>query len=223
MEDRSAKPFLGYGSLLSRASAEQSFGPLAEFRCVRVSGYARVFNKVCVHSIRSGVADPRGSEIACACAMRVPGAELTAALIWIPASRAEGFFEREREFRVVEVEYSDLETAKVGRASLCTMWNDHDLRDSFANEEEYELEIGQHYAGKLWREDILPVRAYLRCCLEGARTLGIHERFLHETLLADGSRLDDFLKAHPEALVVPEAIDGGRYCATQEDQIKDPE
>ncbi len=205
---------LGYGSLLSRGSAERTFGRLPPPRVVDVPGYARVFNKVCVHSIKSGAAAPDQLEIGCACAVPLPGQKLTAALLRVPSDRAASFFAREREFRIIEASYLDVTTLKRGKALLSTMWTEQGLRDSFESDEVFDREIGQYCGGKMWRPDILPARAYLRCCLDGAEGLQIRDAFVNESLLADRSSLSEYLErraASPE----PDGKTPARYTTPE--------
>lgn len=83
------------------------------------------------------------------------------------------FYEREEEFVFIQVEPVDLEGNPMGvKAIMCGKSTDEAYRqDRCKTEEEYHLKWGRWGIDKIWRDDILPCRLYLRHCVNAAKSL----------------------------------------------------
>ena len=178
---------VGYGTLLSEASARRTAPSVARFRVVRVPGYLKVFNKVSpAWRARYDGKDPLA--IAVLAARERAGASFLGTAFEVDEQDFLALFEREHHYRWVEVACNEDDgSATTGR--MCAEWTDADYRlNRCVTEAEYERRIGRHYDGVLWRDDVLPSPPYLEACLEAARTLGreVYEDFGRTTFLADG-------------------------------------
>ncbi len=197
---------VGHGSLMSIESAARSFKRIEAFRTCTVPGFARVFNKVCIHSIRSGAVDQGAREIACCSATPLPGHVLHAAAFDLHREEVPSLLEREHEFEVVPVEISEAgpHTTNTKTALLCVETTDEVYRTTkCSSESEYHRRVGQFYEGKIWRDDIRPARAYLQLCLTAARDLGqgVYENLLDASFLADRkTTVREYLNSQPDVL-----------------------
>lgn len=189
---------VGYGSLLSEASARQTAPGLARFRLGRVEGYRRIFNKVGIVFLARDGADPSGPEISSCSTQPDPERSIDVALFEVGADEFAAIYEREHRFRWVEVTVQTAAGPAIGR--MCTEYNDADYRlNKCVTEAEYQRRVGRWYAGPIWRDDILPYPPYLRHCLRAAEGQGLRDRFLDSTFLADGvTTLRDYLAARPD-------------------------
>nr|XP_048321990.1 uncharacterized protein LOC107433283 isoform X7 [Ziziphus jujuba var. spinosa] len=109
-------------------------------------------------------------------------------LVKIPA-----FIEREREYRFLAVMPETLDgkplTSSTTPAVLCASYSDEEFFQNRCNEgkEIYFQQYGEYEIHKIWRDDILPCRVYLRHCLMAAKTLGdeAYDNFLDHSFLGD--------------------------------------
>ncbi|XP_048321988.2 uncharacterized protein LOC107433283 isoform X4 [Ziziphus jujuba] len=109
-------------------------------------------------------------------------------LVKIPA-----FIEREREYRFLAVMPETLDgkplTSSTSPAVLCASYSDEEFFQNRCNEgkEIYFQQYGEYEIHKIWRDDILPCRVYLRHCLMAAKTLGdeAYDNFLDHSFLGD--------------------------------------
>jgi hypothetical protein len=189
---------VGYGSLLSEASARQTVPALQNFRLVRVPGYRRIFNKVGVVFLSRHGADPSSRELASCSTQLDDHCEIICSQFECSPEDFVELYEREHRFRWVEVETlrfnslgSDssqgLSTKASGR--MCTGYDDMEYRlNKCITPAEYELRVGRYYTGALWRDDILPFPRYLAFCLQAASSQGdeVLDNFLDSSYLADG-------------------------------------
>ncbi len=178
---------VGYGSLLSEASARRTAPSLARFRLVRVPGYVRIFNKVSpAWMARHEVRDER--QVAVLAARERAGASFLGTAFAVDEDDFLSLFEREHHYRWVEVACVEEDgSATTGR--LCAEWTDAEYRlNRCVTEAEYERRVGRFYEGALWRDDVLPCPPYLEACLEAARSLGprVYDDFCRTSFLADG-------------------------------------
>lgn len=193
----------GYGSLMSYESATKSLKRVLSFKTAEVAGYARVFNKVCVHSVQTGAVNWATREVACCSAARMPGRVIVGALLELPRSDLSDFLEREHEFRIVPVEARVGATGEKVRALLCEEFDDESYRVKCSGEGEFERRVGQFYRGRIWRTDIRPARAYLQLCLAAARRLGpaASENLLDASYLGGKeTTIAEYLGARPHVL-----------------------
>ena len=105
------------------------------------------------------------------------------------AGRGGGLTKKKSEVRFAAVEVREAGPLPLrSPAVLCTRWTDADYRaERCSAEGEYEARYGRWGVEKIWRDDVLPCRVYLRRCVLAARGLGAEElaSFLDGTYLAD--------------------------------------
>ncbi|GFR46377.1 hypothetical protein Agub_g7959 [Astrephomene gubernaculifera] len=117
-------------------------------------------------------------------------AAVVVSLFEVPATPASvaAFIAREHEFRFVAVEPTDMEGRPVGRkAVICARNTDADYRRLRCPPDEWARRWSPYGITRVWRDDVLPCRTYLRHCVLAARALGpqAEEAFLQGTFLAD--------------------------------------
>lgn len=181
-------PVLGYGSLLSEASARETVPGLERFRLVRVPGYRRIFNKVGVVFFSRHGACHDSLEIASCSTEPAPGCDILCAAFDCPEEEFLALYEREHRFRWVEVEAVEADGGS-SRGRICTRYSDEEYRlNKCVTDAEYHSRVGQFYQGRLWRDDILPFPRYLSFCLRAAASQGeaVLDNFLDSSFLADG-------------------------------------
>lgn len=189
-EDAARIQIVGYGTLLSEASARGTSPSVANFRVVRIPGYVRVFSKASPAWRRRYGVEPGSDEraIAVLAARERDGASFLGTSFTVNEDDFLALFEREHHYRWVEVSCREGDgSTTTGR--MCVEWTDADYRlNRCVTDREYERRVGRHYDGALWRDDILPCPPYLSHCLDAARSLGpaVLEDFLRTTFLADG-------------------------------------
>ena len=195
---------IGYGSLLSEASARETAPSLTGFRLVQVSGYRRIFNKVGIAFFERGHAAQGDVHIA-SCATRISAdTRMIGSAFECSDEDLVRIFEREHRFRWVQVRFSALDGSGAGEGRMCSEYNDVDYRlNKCVTDAEYERRVGRFYNGRIWRDDILPNRTYLGHCLRAAATQGqqVLDNFQDTTFLADGvTSIRSYLKASPDGV-----------------------
>eukprot|EP00884_Botryococcus_braunii_P007814 jgi/Botrbrau1/17033/Bobra.49_2s0089.1 len=210
----------GFGSLLSQRSALSTFPELKDFRLGKVRGYRRIFSHTCAIFFARGIARPETGEISSLSCEECEGEEIVVCLFEVKATPAsiQAFIEREHEFRLLAVEPLHLDGSPTGRlAVLCGKWDDDSYRKRRCPPEEWS----KRYSGpsyridRVWRDDVLPCRVYLRHCVLAAQRLGedAHKNFLDHTFLADrATTIRTYLERNPDILeeVPPPEVEG-RY------------
>jgi len=212
----------GFGSLLSERSSRHTFPELEDFRGGRVRGWRRVFAHVAPVFMERGIADMATGEVSSlSCEEHRWDSELVVSLFRVPCSpeAMDAFVEREHEFRFAAVPAFELcGKRRVDQpAILCTRWSDDEYRrERCAGEEEFHRRYGRHGVDRVWRDDILPCRVYLRHCVLAARSLGpeAHRSFLDSTFLGDRSTtIRQYLAADPGIMdELPPPSLANRYC-----------
>ena len=178
---------VGYGSLLSEASARRTAPSLTDFRIVRVHGYVRLFNKASlVWAERLG--EEGGLDVAVLAARERSEASFLGTAFTVDDDDFARLFEREHHYRWVDAACEERDgTRSTGR--MCAEWTEEEYRrQRCASDEEYERRVGARFDGRLWRDDIQPCPPYLDLCLDAARAHGaeVEADFLETTFLADG-------------------------------------
>lgn len=178
---------IGFGSLLSEASARRTTPSLTNYRLVAVSGYRRIFNKTGIVFISKFGASPDDRALS-SCATRRDGVTtITCCAFDIPKCEFPALDEREHRYEWADVTFVD-DAGATGRGRMCTESTDEAYRAKCVSAAEYERRVGQHYQGKIWRDDLLPFPMYLDFCLAAARGHGPHvlDNFIDTSYLADG-------------------------------------
>lgn len=179
---------VGYGSLLSEQSARETIPGLTNFRIVTVKGYRRIFNKVGVVFLSRYGADPTSLQLASCSTEPDSEAEIICSQFDCSDEEYEQLYEREHRFNWVDVSTLD-DSGTCGTGLMCTGSTDEYYRlQKCLCESDYFRRVGQYYAGKLWRPDILPYPRYLAFCLQAAAGQGqkVLDNFLDSSYLADG-------------------------------------
>jgi len=206
---------VGYGSLLSEKSARTSFPNLKNFRSGVVKGYRRVFNKVGIVFIENGLANWETMEVSSCSTTQSDSDEILVTVFEIPKDEYPEFKLREHRFRFVEVNAFSLDGKATWPATMCTEYTDEEYRkERFNSDEEYYQEVGQFYDGKLWRDDILPCRVYLKHCLTAAKSVSqeFYDNFLNHTYLADQvTTIRQYLEKYPGRIEKNVESSFGRY------------
>jgi len=198
----------GYGSLLSETSARRTTPSIKNFRKAKIKGYKRVFNIVAISLIISGQSNLETKEVAAVCAVPSSDHFLFVTLFDIPFEELNSLHEREHRFNIIEVDAEEIDlitnTIRISKALMCVEMTDEEYKNvKCKSEEEYFERVGKHYSGKLWREDVLPNRKYLKFNLESAKKLGqdYYDNYLDTSFLADKkTTIREYLESHPDIL-----------------------
>eukprot|EP01130_Rhizamoeba_saxonica_P013499 TRINITY_DN5764_c0_g2_i5.p2 TRINITY_DN5764_c0_g2~~TRINITY_DN5764_c0_g2_i5.p2 ORF type:complete len:163 (+),score=30.04 TRINITY_DN5764_c0_g2_i5:284-772(+) len=126
------------------------------------------------------------------CSVEESESDSTAVAVFeIPRSELDAFYQREQEFRFVDVlphhpDHQPMENTGI----LCAGWADD---ATFFQEKGIEsmAALGDHWTkwelDQIWRDDVYPCRLYLKHCLLAAKNLGlnVYNNFLDHSYLAD--------------------------------------
>lgn len=180
----------GFGSLLSERSARSTFPDLLNFRVARLNGFRRVFAHVAPIFFERGIAKPETKEISSLSVEPYEGESLVVTVFEIEKSEIPAFMERELEFRFLAVVPETLDGKPFDfPAVLCARYSDEEFFQvrCKGSKEIYFQHYGRYNIDKIWRDDILPCRAYLRHCVLAAKNLSdaAYNNFLEHTFLGD--------------------------------------
>ncbi|KAF3456281.1 hypothetical protein FNV43_RR00931 [Rhamnella rubrinervis] len=180
----------GFGSLLSERSARSTFPDLENFRIARLNGFRRVFAHVTPIFFERGIAKPETKEISGLSVEPCEGESLVVTVFEIKKSEIPAYIEREIEYRFLAVLPETLDGKPFDYpAVLCARYTDEEfirMRCKGSKDMFYQL-YGQYNIDKIWQDDILPCRAYLRHCVLAVKNLGnaAYDNFLDHTYLGD--------------------------------------
>ncbi|KAI5650862.1 hypothetical protein M9H77_36867 [Catharanthus roseus] len=180
----------GFGSLLSERSARSTFPDLINFRIGKLSGFRRVFAHVAPIFFERGIAKPETKEISSLSVEPCEDESLIVTIFEIQRSEIPSFIEREHEFRFLAVIPETLNgLLYTNPAVLCARYSDKEYLQNRCkgSQEIFFQRYGRYDIDKIWRDDILPCRVYLRHCVLAAKNLGdvAYDNFLDHTFLAD--------------------------------------
>ncbi|XP_014499135.1 uncharacterized protein LOC106760187 [Vigna radiata var. radiata] len=180
----------GFGSLLSERSARSTFPDLANFRTAQLKSFRRVFAHVAPVFFERGIAKPETMEISSLSVEPCEGETLVITVFEIRKSEIPDFIKREVEFRFLAVLPETLDGHAFDfPAVLCARYSDEEFFNirCKGNKEIYFQQYGRWNIDKIWRDDVLPCRVYLRHCVLAAKNLGetAYNNFLDHTYLAD--------------------------------------
>lgn len=180
----------GYGSLVYENWARASVPGLSGFGLYRLKGYRRVFGKVHPFCIYRGEADWQSMEAA-ACFIEPDGqSELIVSGFYVPAKEYPKLRERECDYREADVALQDMQGLNPSRVF-------GKVFEGYGKDKNFPApltDIYKHwpwmlekYTGAIYRNDILPSRAYLWRCLAAHALAGdaVYQNFLETTYLAD--------------------------------------
>ncbi|KAI8004518.1 hypothetical protein LOK49_LG08G03270 [Camellia lanceoleosa] len=180
----------GFGSLLSERSARSTFPDLINFRVARLNGFRRIFAHVAPVFFDRGIANPQTKEMSSLSVEPCEGETLIVTVFGIKKSEIPSFLQREHEFRFLAVLPETLDGKLfTSPAVLCAHFSDKEYLQirCKGSQEIYFQRYGQYNIHKIWRDDILPCRLYLRHCILAAKNLGdeAYNNFLDHTFLGD--------------------------------------
>ena len=119
---------LGFGSLLSERSSRMTFPNLSNFRLVRVPNYRRVFSHPASIFFQRKIADMKTLKMSSLSVEPCKGYSFVASAFEVPKENmmengvpSLAFLEREEEFDIVQVQYSDgiEQTSKMRTGTIC--------------------------------------------------------------------------------------------------------
>ncbi|KAJ3676114.1 hypothetical protein LUZ60_003526 [Juncus effusus] len=180
----------GFGSLLSERSSRSTFPDLKNFRVAQLCGFRRVFAHVAPIFFERGIANVETGEMS---SLSVEPCEDELIIITVFEMKKEevpSFMKREEEFRFLAVFPEELNGAPYpSPAVLCARYSDEEIfqvRCKGSKEIFHEL-YGRYGIQKIFRDDILPCRVYLRHCVLAAKSLGdlVYDNFLDHTFISD--------------------------------------
>lgn len=181
----------GYGSLLSEKSARSTFPHLINFRTARLTGFRRLFSVVGAFFFNHGIANLKTQEVAGLSVEPCQGGETIIITVFdIKKSEIPAFIKREREYRFLSVFPESLAGVPfTSPAVICASYSDEEFFKFRCCEgrEIYFKQYGEYNIHKIWRNDVLPCRVYLRHCVLAAKSLGdeAYNNFLDHTFIAD--------------------------------------
>uniref|UniRef100_J3M6A0 Uncharacterized protein n=1 Tax=Oryza brachyantha TaxID=4533 RepID=J3M6A0_ORYBR len=108
----------------------------------------------------------------------------------IKEEEVPAFIEREHEFRFLAVVPEGLDGVPYANpAVVCARYSDEEYFQvrCKGSKEIYDQRYGRYNIDRIWRDDILPCRVYLRHCVLAAKNLGepAYSNFLDHTYLGD--------------------------------------
>lgn len=188
---------LGYGSLLSEASARVTFPDLSNFRLVRLRGMRRVFSSPHLFLVSEDLVGTKASlrlaSLSCElCDDMSVGLVAAAFDVNLDDEQREAFVKREPEYNITTAPYYDIQGDKddpIGTGVVCLACeNDDDLPSSLDESRNLLPALGNR-AVWMWDKDsgLLPADMYLRHCLLAVKKAGeqAEQSFLDETYLVD--------------------------------------
>lgn len=197
---------VGFGSLLSERSARSTFPELQNFRIARLQNWRRVFAHACDIFFDRGIAKIETGEYSSLSVEEHPSSEILVTMFEIEATSQsiEAFVAREHEFRFCAVQPETLDGSPDRFGVVCARNTDENYRQRRCPPDEFERRYGRHGIERLWRDDILPCRAYLRHCVLASRNLGdeVHDSFMNGTFLADRkTTIGEYLEQNPDIML----------------------
>ncbi len=171
-------------------SARSTFPSLCNFRPGRVKGWRRVFAHTADIFFKRGIARPETGEISSLSCEPCAEGELVVSLFEIEFSPAtvKAFIEREHEFKFTAVEPLNLDCSTTGlKAVICAANTDEHYFKTRCPPDEFARRWAVYGIERVWRDDVLPCRTYLRHCVLAATSFcpEASENFLDHTFLSD--------------------------------------
>ncbi|XP_073054524.1 uncharacterized protein [Primulina eburnea] len=157
----------GFGSLLSERSARSTFPSLINFRMAKLSGFRRVFAHVAPIFFEHGIALSETKEISSLSVEPCEAETIVITIFEIQRTEVPSFMEREHEFRFLAVTPETFNGLFYTSPSvLCARYSNEEyfLKRCKGSEEIFYQRYGRYGIHKIWLDDILPCRVYLRHC-----------------------------------------------------------
>ncbi|XP_019462592.1 PREDICTED: uncharacterized protein LOC109361556 isoform X2 [Lupinus angustifolius] len=177
-------------SFEAEKSARSTFPDLTGFRIATLTGFRRVFNVVGGFFFSHGITNIKTEEIAALSVVPCEGETILLTVFEIKKTEIPAFIRREREYSFLAVVPESLDgKPHANPAVLCASSTDEEFFKLKCTEgrEIYFQQYGDYKVHKIWRDDVLPCRVYLRHCVLAAKSLGdeAYNNFLDHTFLAD--------------------------------------
>ncbi|KAE8901446.1 hypothetical protein PF005_g11842 [Phytophthora fragariae] len=199
---------IGFGSLLSEASARSTFGDgVRNFRLARVLDYRRVFAHPASIFFQRGIANLQTKEMASLSTEPALGCKFLVSVFDIPESLLPDFYEREEEFKIISAKFQELDGTSGDEALMCTRWSDEEYTAK-RGQETFDSKYKAYGLDTIWGWDaqsgILPCRVYLRHCLLAVKKLGqdVYDDFVATTYLGDRSTtIKEYIETNPSIML----------------------
>ncbi|XP_020599585.1 uncharacterized protein LOC110038996 isoform X2 [Phalaenopsis equestris] len=171
-------------------SARSTFPNFKNFRVAFLPGFRRVFAHIAPIFYERGIAKEETKEVSSLSVEPWEGEGLIVTVFEIERSEIPSFIERENEFRFLAIVPEDLAGAPfTNSAVVCACYSDEEYFQirCKGNKDIYFQNYGRYNIHKIWRDDVLPCRVYLRHCVLAAKNLGeaAYDNFLDHTFLSD--------------------------------------
>ncbi|XP_015692564.2 uncharacterized protein LOC102710701 [Oryza brachyantha] len=181
---------VGFGSLLSERSSRSTFPELEGFRVAALRGFRRVFAHSAPIFFERGIAIEVTKEFSSLSVEPCEGELIIVTVFEIKEEEVPAFIEREHEFRFLAVVPEGLDGVPYANpAVVCARYSDEEYFQvrCKGSKEIYDQRYGRYNIDRIWRDDILPCRVYLRHCVLAAKNLGepAYSNFLDHTYLGD--------------------------------------
>ncbi|WVZ98154.1 hypothetical protein U9M48_043624 [Paspalum notatum var. saurae] len=165
---------VGFGSLLSERSARSTFPDLEGFRVAALRGFRRVFAHAAPIFFERGIAVESTKVVP----EGLDGVPFTNRAVVCARYSDEEYFQ----------ERCQVNTRAARCIAPCTGYGEVlGPLGVYGSKEIYNQRYGRYNIDKIWRDDILPCRLYLRHCVLAAKSLGepAYSNFLDHTYLGD--------------------------------------
>ncbi|KAL5209601.1 hypothetical protein ABZP36_005224, partial [Zizania latifolia] len=156
---------VGFGSLLSERSARSTFPELEGFRMAALRGFRRVFAHSAPIFFERGIAIEATKEFSSLSVEPCEGELIIVTVFEIKEEEVPAFIERENEFRFLAVVPEGLDGMPYPNpAVVCARYSDEEYFQvrCKGSKEIYDQRYGRYNIDRIWRDDILPCRIYLR-------------------------------------------------------------
>ena len=202
------------GSLMSVTSSLRTMPSATCFRPAILYDYERIFNLVSVSGIRTGLANWNTMEVSALAIRPCIGSLVRGVCFEIPENELASYFDREHRYlakrvcvsiddNLEQLDGSSMSPQFVSKSCWTVIEQTDETYRASMDATEWHERVGQYYDGVLWgRDGVLPMREYLRMCLNAAWELGgrlwLHN-MLDEARLGDGSTtIRDYVLQHSE-------------------------
>ncbi|KAH7492525.1 uncharacterized protein KRP23_1432 [Phytophthora ramorum] len=199
---------VGFGSLLSEASARSTFGDgVCSFRLAKVMDFRRVFAHPASIFFQRGIANLQTKEMASLSTEPAPGCSFLVSVFEIPEDLLPDFYEREEEFQIIRARFHELDGRVGAEALMCTRWSDEEYIAK-RGQDTFDTKYKAYGLDTIWGWDaqsgILPCRVYLRHCLLAVKKLGeeVYDDFVATTYLGDRTKtIKEYIEANPSIML----------------------
>ena len=166
------KTVIGYASLLSPISIHRLFPNVGRIMPVKIPGHARCFNSYGTLSVKRGLAQKGGKELAHAAAVLRQDSLIYALAFELDEADFETYRRHEFRYDLRDIEVILCEGGKSFEAVICYEGADHLIDTSLVGVSDIYALYGEYEVSSFWHAQHLPAEVYLKHCLAAARELG---------------------------------------------------